>query len=254
MKPTKPANTEDTPSDLGLRTSDSAARATDLGPRTSDSRLRTRPSSLFLASSNPGKLLEFREAAALRNVTVQPLPGFAQLPVCIEDGTTFEENARKKAIHYSRDFSGSVFADDSGICVDALDGAPGIYSARFAGPEATDQQNNEKLLADLHQVEALRCAQALQPPIQHRLFNRAAHYICVIALAQAGQVITAVEGRVDGVIIDEPRGASGFGYDPYFSYPPLGKTLAEISPEEKFAVSHRGAAFRKLLDFLSTFK
>jgi XTP/dITP diphosphohydrolase len=195
-------------------------------------------------------LREFSEAAALRNVTVQPLPGFAKLPTCIEDGSTFEENARKKAIYYSEGFSGWVFADDSGLCVDALDGAPGIYSARFAGREATDDQNNQRLLADLHQVEARRRAGAAHTPRPHKLFNRAAHYICAIAMAQAGKVLTVVEGRVDGVIIDEPRGSGGFGYDPYFFYPPLGKTLAEIHPEEKFAVSHRGAAFRKLLDYL----
>jgi XTP/dITP diphosphohydrolase len=204
-----------------------------------------------LASSNPGKLREFRAAAAARNVRLEALPGFAESPVCIEDGTTFEENARKKAVHYSRSCPGLIFADDSGLCVEALDGAPGVYSARFAGPRATDQQNNQRLLADLHQVEARR-----QTPAAHSLgplgrFNRAAHYVCVIALAEAGQVITVVEGRADGVIIDEPRGSGGFGYDPYFFYPPLGKAFAEIQPEEKFAVSHRGAAFRKLLDYLS---
>ena len=212
------------------------------------SSLVTRHSPLFLASSNPGKLREFRAAAAGRNVRLEALPGFAELAVCVEDGTTFEENARKKAVHYSRSSPGLIFADDSGICVEALDGAPGVYSARFAGPQATDQQNNERLLADLHQVEARRDAHFLRP---NGVFNRAAHYICVIALAEAGIVLTVVEGRADGVIIDEPRGAGGFGYDPYFYFPPLGKTFAEINPDEKFAVSHRGAAFRKLLDHLS---
>jgi XTP/dITP diphosphohydrolase len=181
---------------------------------------------------------------------MEPLPDFADLTLCIEDGTTFEENARKKAIHYSRNSEGLVFADDSGICVDALDGAPGIFSARFAGPQATDTENNRRLLSDLHLVEARRRAHAFHTPRPHKLFNRATHYICVIALAQAGHVLTTVEGRVDGVIIDKPRGDGGFGYDPYFFYPPLGKTLAEIKPEEKFAISHRGAAFRKLLDYL----
>jgi XTP/dITP diphosphohydrolase len=216
------------------------------------SSLVTRHSSLFLASSNPGKLREFRTAAAERNVRLEALPGFAELAVCVEDGTTFEENARKKAVHYSRSSPGLIFADDSGICVEALDGGPGVYSARYAGPQATDEQNNERLLADIHQVEARRRAHAAHSPGPHGLFNRAAHYICVIALAEAGQIITVVEGRADGVIIDEPRGTGGFGYDPYFFYPPLGKTFAEIHPEEKFAVSHRGAAFRKLLDYLCT--
>jgi len=242
--------------------------------RTPDFGLRTH---LFLASSNPGKLREFREAAAARGITVEALPRLAQLPVCVEDGTTFEENARKKAIHYSRNSPGWVFADDSGICVDALDGAPGIYSARFAGPQATDEQNNQRLLDNIHRVEAGAPLDVPPPSPLNRNSkfenrnsmlssrvsnfdfrvsatpgNRAAHYICVIALAEAGQALTVVEGRAEGVIIDEPRGTGGFGYDPYFFYPPLGKTFAEILPEEKFAVSHRGAAFRKLLDFLCT--
>ncbi len=118
--------------------------------------------------------------------------------------------------------------------------------------EATDEQNNARLLAEIHNVEARRRAQAVNAPRPRGLSHRAAHYICVIALAEAGEVRTVVEGRADGVIIDEPRGAGGFGYDPYFFYPPLGKTFAEILPEEKFAVSHRGAAFRKLLDYLCT--
>ncbi len=206
---------------------------------------------LYLASSNPGKLREFREAAAERGITIEPLPGFARMPICVEDGTTFEENARKKAIHYSRSSPGRVFADDSGICVDALNGTPGVYSARFAGPEATDAQNNQRLLADLHLFEVqanTRTAIACGP---YKLSHRAAHYVCVIALAEAGQVLTVLEGRADGVIIDAPRGTGGFGYDPYFLYPPLNKTFAELLPEQKFAVSHRGIAFRKLLEYLS---
>ena len=205
---------------------------------------------LYLASSNPGKLREFRQAAAVRGVTVEALPRFSDLTACIEDGTTFEQNARKKALHYSRNSPGWVFADDSGIAVEALNGAPGVYSARFAGPHATDEQNNERLLADIHQAAAQRRAQHATPQRRRGLFNRSAHYVCVIALAEAGQVLTVVEGRAHGMIIDEPRGTGGFGYDPYFFYPPLGKTFAEMLPEEKFAVSHRGAAFRKLLDYL----
>ena len=196
---------------------------------------------LILASNNAGKLREFRRAALVRGFSVEAVPGIELIPPCIEDGTTFEENARKKALHYSSYVDGLVFADDSGICVDALGGAPCVYSARFAGPNATDIQNNRKLLEELHKLEAARVG---EPP------NRAAHYECVIALAERGQILTTVEGRADGVIIDEPRGARGFGYDPYFLFPPLGHTFAEISADEKFAVSHRGEAFRKLLDFL----
>ncbi len=205
---------------------------------------------LYVASSNPGKLREFSQAAALRNVTVMPFPGLPQMQVCVEDGTTFEENARKKAIHYSQGFPGWVFADDSGIYVDALGGAPGVYSARFAGPQASDDQNNQRLLADLHRLEAQIRIGTSPASMANTHLSRAAHYVCVIALAQAGRILTVVEARVDGVIIDEPRGTGGFGYDPYFFYPPYGKTLAEVSPEEKSSVSHRGKAFRKLLDAL----
>ena len=206
---------------------------------------------LYLASSNPGKLREFRSAAGLRGVSVKGLPHFDDLSACIEDGATFEENARKKALHYSQNFNGWVFADDSGISADALGGAPGVYSARFAGPHASDVQNNARLLADLHGVEAELRVNACTSGRRHLRFNRSAHYDCVIALAEHGHLLTVVEGQTVGVIIDEPRGAGGFGYDPYFFYPPLGKTFAEISPEEKFAVSHRGVAFRKLLDYLN---
>ena len=209
-----------------------------------------RHQALFLASSNPGKLREFRDAAAARGVLVEPLPGFAELPPCVEDGATFSENAIKKAVYYSQNVRGLVFADDSGICADALDGAPGVYSARFASEQATEAENNEKLLARIHRLETQRRAETARAPRPHAIFNRAAHYVCVIALAEAGCVRAVVEGRADGMIIDEPRGTGGFGYDPFFFYPPLGKTFAEISPEAKFAVSHRGAAFRKLLDYL----
>jgi XTP/dITP diphosphohydrolase len=203
---------------------------------------------LYLASANPGKLREFRAAGADREIALEALPGIESLPPCVEDGATFEANARKKALHYSAYAHGPVFADDSGICVDALGGAPGILSARFAGPEADDAANNQKLLAELQLVEAAeaeRRGQGSAPP------HRAAHYVCVIALATRGRIVTVVEGRADGIIIDAPRGSGGFGYDPHFFYPPLRKTFAELTPEQKSAVSHRGEAFRKLLDFLT---
>ena len=203
---------------------------------------------LYLASANPGKLLEFRDAAKARGITVEPVPGFENLPSCIEDGATFEENARKKALHYAAFVEGLVFADDSGICVDALGGAPGVYSARFAGPNADDEANNLKLLAELRRVE---CETLQKPSAESATPNRSAHYVCVIALAQSDTIVTVVEGRVDGVIIDTPRGSGGFGYDPYFFYPSLQMTFAELTPQEKFTVSHRGAAFRKLLDSLA---
>jgi XTP/dITP diphosphohydrolase len=224
--------------------------------------LVTLHSPLNLASSNPGKLREFSAAASARGIQVEPLPGFETLPACIEDGMTFEENARKKALHYSAYVASPVFADDSGISVDALLGAPGVFSARFAGPGASDEENNRKLLEELRRVE--RAAGVSSPadfraPVAERgiapagknLSTRpAAHYVCVIALAQGGRILCITEGRANGIILGEPRGAGGFGYDPYFFYPPLGKTFAELTAEEKFAVSHRGKAFRQLLDLL----
>ena len=220
-------------------------------------------SPLSLASSNPGKLREFSTAALARGICVEPLPGFKTLPACIEDGNSFEENARKKALHYSAFVSGAVFADDSGISVDALGGAPGIFSARFAGPDATDAENNRKLIGELRRAE-----EAAQGPdsaplqtrsqegvgareVQNQASRRAAHYVCVIALAHSGRILCVAEGRADGVILEEPRGTGGFGYDPYFFYAPLGKTFAELNPDEKFAFSHRGKAFRQLLDLIT---
>ena len=199
---------------------------------------------LYLASANPGKLREFREAAQARGILLESVPDICSLPPCVEDGLTFEANARKKALHYNTHTDGLVFADDSGICVDALEGAPGVRSARFAGPDAEDDANNQKLLTELRRVEESNATKAGLPP------SRAAHYVCVIVLAQKARVLTIVEGRVDGIIIDPPRGSGGFGYDPYFFYPSFGKTFAEITTEEKFTVSHRGKAFRKLLDYL----
>jgi XTP/dITP diphosphohydrolase len=191
--------------------------------------------SLYLASTNRGKLREFGEAARGRGIAIEAVPGIADLPACVEDGATFDANARKKALYYSASCEGLVFADDSGICVGALGGAPGVYSARFAGPSADDHANNAKLLAELYALP---------------LSRRAAHYVCVIALARHEEILTVSEGRAEGVILDHPRGSGGFGYDPLFLYPPLGKSFAEMSPKEKFNVSHRGAAFRKLLEYL----
>jgi len=196
---------------------------------------------LYIASNNPGKIKEFREAAQECGVTVEPAPGIGSLPACVEDGQTFEANARKKALYYSRCVDGLLLADDSGICVDALGGAPGVYSARFAGPNATDKENNQLLLRKLHDVQISEASPA----------SRSAHYICVIALAERDRILTTSEGRADGTILEAPRGSGGFGYDPLFYFPPLGKTYAELSPEAKFGVSHRGEAFRKLLGYLA---
>jgi XTP/dITP diphosphohydrolase len=154
-----------------------------------------------------------------------------------EDGATFEENARKKAEHYSAFVPGEiVLADDSGLEVDALGGAPGVHSARYAATSsaenADDRANNARLLRELsHAVD------------------RAARFVCVIAVAQGGRTLATFRGEAQGRILAEPRGSSGFGYDPLFFFAALGKTFAELTPEEKAAVSHRGAAFRKFLDW-----
>lgn len=196
---------------------------------------------LFLASSNPGKLTEFRalasEAKASSVVSLELLPNIAALPEYEEGAPTFAENALGKALHYSRSFDGTVFADDSGLVVPALGGAPGVQSARYAGPGATSEQRIAKLLAEMR---ALRAAQ------------RAAYFVCVIAVAQAGRGVAIVSDRVDGEILDAPRGSGGFGYDPVFYFPALGKTFAELSAVEKNRHSHRGKAFRRLLAALGT--
>jgi len=154
-----------------------------------------------------------------------------------EHGSTFEENARLKALYYGALESGYVFADDSGLEVDALGGEPGVHSARFAGPNATDQDNNALLLSRLRGVE-----------------NRTARFVCVIALAREGQIVRTFRGAVEGRIIDEPRGAHGFGYDPLFYYEPFSCTFGEATDEQKMQVSHRAQALRAMVAFLDSGK
>jgi XTP/dITP diphosphohydrolase len=184
---------------------------------------------LYACSSNPGKLREFVLAA----LPIQTLPNLKAIPAPEETGATFEENAALKAAYYSQFTAELVFADDSGLAVDALNGAPGVYSARYAGDNATAAGNNRLLLERLDGVA-----------------NRRARFVCAIALARTGDVITTVHGEVEGEILHAPRGSSGFGYDPLFFYPPRNCGFAELSPEEKFQVSHRGNALRALAAFL----
>jgi XTP/dITP diphosphohydrolase len=206
------------------------------------------PLRLWLASTSSGKLREFREAGLRRGVRVDALPRIGEITPCVENGSTFAANARKKALYYSSQADGLVLAEDSGLCVNALGGAPGVFSARFAGEGATDSANNSKLLEELRRV----VGPGNWSGENSALPRTAAHYVCVIALAERGRILREIAERADGFIISQPRGSGGFGYDPYFFYPPLGSTFAELSPEEKFAVSHRGAAFRKLLGVLQT--
>jgi len=178
-------------------------------------------------TSNRGKLREFQLAA----------PDFEILPIDApppeEHGATFEENARLKALYYGARTKGWVFADDSGLEVDALDGAPGVHSARFAGPDATDQDNNRLLLSKLRGAA-----------------NRAARFVCVIALVRDGELVKTFRGVVEGQMIDEPRGPHGFGYDPLFFYEPFGCTFGEASDQQKMQVSHRAQALRQMFEFL----
>jgi XTP/dITP diphosphohydrolase len=194
---------------------------------------------LFLASSNPGKLAEYRALAAATSLAIELalLPDFDALPAFEENAPTFAENAAGKALHYSRQGNGLVFADDSGLCVPSLDGAPGVHSARYAGPQATNSQRIEKLLRELRGRTGT---------------ERAAHFVCAIALAERGRAMAIVTDRVDGEILEAPRGSGGFGYDPVFYFPALQKTFAEIPAEEKNLRSHRGRAFRRLLAALSS--
>jgi XTP/dITP diphosphohydrolase len=185
---------------------------------------------LFCATGNAGKLREFRMAADSARVEIELLPGFRQLPLAVEDGATFEENAIRKALHYGAHAAGLVFADDSGLEVEALSGAPGVYSARFSGPHATDESNNLLLLEKLRGVA-----------------NRKARFVCAIALVEGRRVAGVFHGSVDGVILDEPRGSGGFGYDPLFYCPAFGCTFAEATGEQKFSLSHRGQAVRAML-------
>ncbi len=165
------------------------------------------------------------------------LPGFEVLPVFEENAPTFAENAAGKALHYSRHCDGLVYADDSGLVVHALAGAPGVHSARYAGPQATNSQRIEKLLREMRSKTRA---------------ERAAYFVCAIALAERGRALAIVTDRVDGEILEAPRGSGGFGYDPVFYFPALGKTFAEIPAEEKNQGSHRGKAFRRLLAALSS--
>jgi XTP/dITP diphosphohydrolase len=163
-------------------------------------------------------------------VEIELLPGFRTLPACVEDGLTFEENAIRKARHYGPHAPGLLFADDSGLEVDALGGAPGVWSARFAGPHATDEANNRLLLEKLDGVT-----------------NRAARFTCAIALVEGERLCGVYRGSVKGEILDAPRGEGGFGYDPLFYYPPFGSTFGEAGEERKFSVSHRGKALLEML-------
>jgi XTP/dITP diphosphohydrolase len=203
------------------------------------------PVKIYFASSNPGKLAEFcalAESPAANDSSsttalVEMLPRFDSLPPFEENAPTFGENALGKVLYYSQLSDGIVFVDDSGLVVPALGGAPGVHSARYAGPHATSEDRIAKLLRELAGT-----------PRQ----ERAAYFCCVIAVVKQNLPIAVISNRADGEILEAPRGKGGFGYDPIFYLPELDKTFAELTPQEKNLHSHRGKAFRRVLSFLNT--
>lgn len=197
---------------------------------------------ILVATSNPGKIRDLAGAASHFGITVEQIPNFSSLPLVVEDGQTFEANARKKAEEYSRCVPGElVIADDSGLEVDALGGAPGVHSARYAADEphladanTDDEANNAKLIREITPI----------PPEE-----RTGRFVCWIAAAQDGKTLAVFEGKAEGIIQQTPKGTNGFGYDPLFFFPGINKTFAELTAAEKAHYSHRGEAFRKFLEW-----
>lgn len=197
---------------------------------------------ILIATSNPGKLRDFAGAAKSHGIEIASVPNFSSLPPVVEDGLTFEENATKKAEEYSRHVAGQiVVADDSGLEVDALNGAPGVHSARYAAEEphhadanTDDEANNARVLRELKNIPREK---------------RTGRFMCVLAAARDGKTLATFRGTAEGIILEAPRGTNGFGYDPLFYFPQIGKTFAELTAEEKARYSHRGAALRKFLEW-----
>jgi XTP/dITP diphosphohydrolase len=191
---------------------------------------------LLLASSNPGKLREYRELANDAGVELDEMPNFREIEAFDESAPTFAENAAGKAIHYSRFSTATILADDSGLVVPALNGAPGVHSARYAGPNASDEDRIRKLLGEMAGKTA---------------DQRRAKFICVTAIARQGRVLTIASDFAQGLLTEKPRGKDGFGYDPIFLFQELDRTYAELTRKEKNVYSHRGKAFRKMLSLVA---
>ena len=197
---------------------------------------------VLIATSNPGKLRDFAGAARAHGINIAGIPDFSELPTPVEDGLTFDENARKKAEEYSLAVPREiVLADDSGLEVAALNGGPGVHSARYAADEphladtnTDDEANNARVLRELRDVVPDK---------------RTARFVCVLAAARNGKTLATFRGTADGMILDAPRGTNGFGYDPLFYFTGIQKTFAELSAEEKARYSHRGSAFRQFLEW-----
>jgi XTP/dITP diphosphohydrolase len=191
---------------------------------------------ILLASSNAGKLDEYRELAASAAVEVDLLPDFKKLPEFEESAPTFAENSAGKALHYSRYSDEIVLADDSGLVVPVLGGAPGVHSARYAGPNASAADRVAKLLREMSGKTG---------------DERRARFVCVISIARQGRALAIVSDKAEGFIATEPHGTNGFGYDPVFLFPDGRRTYAEVTSDEKNAASHRGKAFQRLLGVLT---
>ena len=189
------------------------------------------PQILIIATRNQGKAVEITELLSGFPITIKSLNDFGPIPEVEEDGESFDENAYKKASFTARILGYPALADDSGLVVDALDGAPGVYSARFAGPQATDEERCQKLLEQMDGIS-----------------NRQAAFECVLSIAVPTGPALTYEGRCEGVLTEAPRGANGFGYDPIFYYAAVKKTFAELTRQEKSQISHRGKALKQIRD------
>ncbi len=206
-------------------------------------------STLLVATTNPGKLAEIREILDPLPIALETLADLAGIPAPDENGATFAENARLKAVHYAAATGRLVVAEDSGLSIDALDGEPGVRSARYDGDTYPEKFANLFAALDRSPSTSLGRPEHIEG---RGVYAGAAYFVCALALADGGRILFEAEGRVEGRITRAPRGRNGFGYDPIFVYPPYGRTLAEASTAEKLAVSHRGQAFRKLREYLRT--
>ena len=186
---------------------------------------------IIIATQNTGKIAEFKSLFKELGIEVLSLLDYPNLADVEETGTTFEENARIKAETIAKELKTLVLADDSGLCIEALNGEPGVYSARYAGTPSNSEKNIDKVLKELEGIE-----------------NRRASFICCLALAYPDKESLIIEGRVDGHIVNERTGELGFGYDPIFFYPPYNQTFAQMGKDEKNKVSHRSLALKALLD------
>ena len=195
-----------------------------------------RPDRLLIATTNLNKLEEIRRILGQTAMGLIGLADLAPVPEPEEHGETFDENARAKALYYAEATGETTVAEDSGLEIDALDGAPGVFSARYGLPEATTYPDRFALI-----YSELKRQGATTSP---------ARFVCAVALARHGRVLWETRGTVEGMIATEPRGGGGFGYDPILYYPQLSRTLAELSAEEKAGISHRGEAFRALARYL----